>query len=132
MDARLEALCTEFCRRFPQVKVRIDNQEARALLFDGPPHIGAVSIVECSDGFIVTVGKLTHGHFDGSNPSGSSYPVAEQVIDFVDDLMNDRVIVWTAGRIDGWQIRTLDAPPLPEHATTYLWSGPFRALEPKV
>lgn len=96
------------------------------------PHIGFVSVSDDAEEATVSVGEITHGHF---NPYDSSLSedahakwVSDAVIGFLEDLFRDRVVVWTAGpgRGGGWIVLEEGAEPeLAKDVSAHLWSKPL-------
>jgi hypothetical protein len=52
-------------------------------------------------GVIVEIEGMAHGHFEDFENLGTA-DVAERCVMFLDDLFNDRVVVWNKGASGGW------------------------------
>src|SRR5262249_21251822 len=97
-------------------------------------EVGDVCIWDDGDEATVSIGEITHGHFNPYDPSLSPEQLATvvtgEVLQFLADLFLDRVLLWKSreGGSGGWQVldegnelSLMDSDDL-----TYLWSGPVK------
>lgn len=105
--------------------------DANTLFIRGAhPEVGDVEIRDDDDELTVTIGLITHCHFntfgeDISEEDASAEAIAEHVASFLDHLVNDRVVLWSHEGAGG--ARTFDEGESLEFepgAQNYLWSGP--------
>lgn len=71
------------------------------------PLIGAIEIEAEACGWIVSVGDLTHGHFDfptsGCDRSMELRKAADDVLEFLDDVFAERVEFFVVPGGGGWR-----------------------------
>ena len=74
------------------------------------PDVGSVEVRDDDDELTVSIGSITHGHFNTFGEALSDDVSAEQIADrvasFLRDLIADRVVFWSLDGSGGW--RTLD------------------------
>lgn len=93
--------------------------------------VGDVSIWDHGDEATVAVGEITHGHFNPYDPTLNAEQIAERVADdvinFLIDLFEDRVLLWKSadGRSGGWRmIGSDDRDSLMDASDQgFVWSG---------
>jgi len=103
----------------------------------GASPVGDLTILSDLEELTLYVGEHTHCHFSlymhqDRSPAEAIEAVVEEIVGFLDDLLADRIVVWSrsvAGGVPsaGGTFRRDTAPELLEHgAKAYLWSGtPF-------
>jgi len=85
----------------------------------------------------VTIEGITHGHFSPYNAGISEGErdaiVTEMVMDFLEGLLNDRIVLWKATdvAIGGWLAREyVEQRSLSrEDREYYVWSGPYEVSQ---
>lgn len=130
----LHALLDDVKTRFPSAQSSISEGCPGELQISAPnPALGSVSVIYDGDEATVCVGELTHGHFNPYDASLSEDArarwVGDAVIAFLEDLMNDRAVVWSIpGHSGGWMIlEPGTTPTLPEGVSAHCWSRPHSA-----
>ena len=106
--------------------------DAKILLIPAAhPDVGDVEIRDDEDELTVSVGTISHAHFntfgEDISEEASADQIAENVASLLIDLVNDRVVLWSHQGAGGW--RTFDeGEPLEfePRAQNYLWSGPVQ------
>ena len=94
------------------------------------PTVGSVIVRDDGDEATVTIGAITHGHFNNfDKPVEEAAPeVATRVADFLEQLFAGRVLLWRsrAGLSGGWEGLDEGERPKPRlGAETFLWQGPL-------
>ena len=113
--ARLKQAIVE---RYGRERVRLSDPPDPVVTFNSPhPDVGELAIMDDCDEATIYMGKITHSHFDS----------VEDVLNFLDDLFDDRVLLWSSkdGTRGGWRIRESQGIELVPNACNYLWSGPI-------
>jgi|SRR5260221_6844447 len=96
-------------------------------------EVGALSVYDDGNEARVEIAKITHGHFgcwdEGLSQTEREMDIAESVVDFVDQVFNEKVIFFlrTDGRVGGWQMLKPDGTrheKKPE-MSYYSWAGPL-------
>lgn len=95
------------------------------------PDVGAVEIRDDEDELTVTIGTITHAHFntfgEDISEEASADQIAEHVASLITDLVNDRVVLWSHEGAGGWRTFDEDEPlEFEPGAQNYLWSGPVQ------
>lgn len=102
------------------------------------PKVGDVSVWDEGGEATVAIGMLTHSHFnpydDSLSGSELSERVAADVVEFLADLFDDRVVLYTSldRRSGGWTLLESDAVPPAKRGEEhrFLWSGPLSEAVP--
>src|SRR5687768_3456956 len=103
-------IVTALSSAFPERAFIISSPPDPVATLDGP--CGELSPLQiCDDGDEATIylGAITHGHFgcyeDGISGDERHRQIAENVVDFVRDLLSDRIVASSSlgGRIGGWR-----------------------------
>jgi hypothetical protein len=96
----LETLAKRLELEFSSLRYVADEQK-RAIVI--PPiceEFGSLEIVEDDSEFIVVVGNFTHWHvgYYGDELSGveKTASIVDDVIDFLHNLFNDKIVVWVS------------------------------------
>jgi hypothetical protein len=109
------------------------------LIVSFPPahqEVGELRILDDGNEIIVEIGEITHGHFGSMNEAATQeeaeLEVAENVLDFVDDLFKGKYILWCTKQrgAGGWKhidfLSENDRMPNVEADAIYFtWSGPL-------
>jgi hypothetical protein len=118
-------------RRFPSVPFEFSTEGTLIAALPAPyPELGDLEIHEDGIEAIAEVGDVTHGHFypyDKKDP-GAAAEVAESLGDFLADLFEDKICMFTSslggghGKVtDKWPRRKSNRKTSKKY---YLWSGP--------
>jgi hypothetical protein len=102
----------EIGRRFADHRPEIGEGDLVATFECPSRSLGDVVVWVEDDGVIVGVVDMWHGHFD----EGTDEEIVAECADFLDDLFNDKVVIWVArrdGRALGGGSSNLDAPAPP-------------------
>jgi hypothetical protein len=124
------ALLTELTRRFGDESfLPGETPEDVAVFPAAHPAVGSVIVSDDGDEASVTIGTITHGHFnDFDLPIEAAAPViATAVAEFLERLFAGRVLLWKSrsGSSGGWRDLDEDETPKPRRgAQTFLWQGP--------
>lgn len=97
------------------------------------PSIGDLLIYDDGDEATVSIGEITHGHFNPYDATltreEAETKVIDEVLGFLDDLFADKYLLWKSrdNGSGGWQhLDYTDGPVRPREKTDYfVWSGPF-------
>ena len=97
------------------------------------PSVGELKIWDDGDEATVSIGDLTHGHFNLSDPDLTQDQIDEgvtsEVLEFLEDLFADKYLIWKsrADASGGWQHFDCMDRPLSRRSDTdyFVWSGPF-------
>lgn len=133
-----DALLPALRLRFPDISFQIgDSPNPIAIFPAAHKEVGDVSIWDDGDEATVSIGEITHGHFNPYDetltPEEIANRVTEEVVAFLKDLFADRVLLWKSlvGGAGGWSVlghnnslSLIDTDDL-----TYLWSGPVKNPE---
>ena len=128
-----EALIREIAARFPSLQFATHLADGTDILIPAAhADVGAITIFAGDDEVTLSVGDITHGHFndfrEGVSDSDRAKTISDDVLELVESLLSDRVLLWKSGQAGGW--RVLDAGEVPQvHSDAgtqfYLWSGPL-------
>jgi hypothetical protein len=95
------------------------------------PDVGSIKIYDDKDEVTLVAGNFTHGHFTNYEENLSleqkHKEIAEEVVSFLRDLFDDRVVLWGSHeKGGGWEILgTEECHELEEPEKLYVWSGPW-------
>ncbi|HEV7926966.1 MAG TPA: hypothetical protein VGR14_16540 [Verrucomicrobiae bacterium] len=117
----------------------------REIIFDSPPQpiatfpecqaaVGKVKVYDGGEEATVLIEKITHGHFSTYDQKlgeeQRSRIITDDVVEFLKDLFNDRVLLYTSGsnRVGGWSRLSPKQGPveLLPGFTYFLWSRPYK------
>jgi hypothetical protein len=127
-----ELLKNELNARLPEIHAHFNASDGSIVLPGSSDAVGDISIIAGSKELTVCIGNITHCHFENYLPDISeperSNAIVDDVIEFLDSLLADRVLIWRSGQ--GGGLRVLDegeTPDVRSDAGTqfYLWSGPI-------
>lgn len=124
------ALLHELSARFGEAAFRPGDAEEEIAVFPAAhPEVGSVVVSDDGDEVSVTIGSITHGHFNAFDyPLAQAAPIiATAVADFLEALFADRVLLWSSrsGSSGGWRELGDDEKPSPRRgAYTFVWRGP--------
>jgi hypothetical protein len=105
-----EKLIPRLLARFPNRGLRVHEGTQPAASFPAAhPEVGDLRIDDDDDELTISVGELTHGHFtpkDYQLPSQEKEEdLIERVLEFLDQVFDDRIEFWTEGKAGGWRAR---------------------------
>ncbi len=127
---------------FPAVRARMqahafeqsDEREPTLILLAGDSPVGDIQIRDDGDEATVSLGLHTHFHV---NPYDRGMPddirakwIAEQILEFLEHLLSDRVLVWSVrGRSGGYFVPFEGSLPegVPLSAEAVVWTRQVRA-----
>ena len=97
------------------------------------PDVGKLLVYDDGDEARVLIEKVTHGHFNAFNekldPQQRDRIIAEDVLNFLKALLNDRILLHTYAnqQVGGWT-RLKDGPvEFSQACRLFLWSRPYEA-----
>ena len=94
------------------------------------PGVGDLSIYDDGDEVTVSIGEITHGHFNPYDADltqeEAEAEVTDEVLGFLEDLFADKYLLWKSGGSGGWQhLDYVERPLRPrKNADYFVWSGP--------
>ena len=97
------------------------------------PSVGDLSIYDDGDEVTISVGEITHGHFNPYDATltqeEAEAEITDEVLGFLEDLFADKYLLWKSrdNGSGGWQhLDYADKPIQPRKNTDYfVWSGPY-------
>jgi len=97
------------------------------------PDVGDVVISDNGDEVILSIGSISHEHFNPYDPALSKEAaaawLADRVATFLDHLLADRVLMWMALRGTAGEWRVVKEPPRRAPRSLlrrwFVWSGPL-------
>jgi len=109
-----------------------DAAEEIAIFPAAHPDVGDVVVSDDGDEITVTVGSISHGHFNAFDlsPDQAAQRIAEDVADFIESLFAGRVLLWKnrQGSSGGWDtVAEGETPTRRANVFNYLWTGPIAA-----
>jgi len=139
-----EPLLSALKLRLPSLSLRVEPSAEGDEIVIGAAHpaVGDLRISRDGPEAIVEIGSITHGHFasyeEGLSLAAASSSVIESLVDFIADVVSDRVLFWRAkgGGAGGWRVFNSEAD-MSNLGTTegvagasfeaerFLWSGPL-------
>jgi len=129
-----EKLIARLRARFPNRGLRIhEGKEPVASFPAAHPEVGDIRIDDDGDELAISVAELTHGHFtprDYQLPSQEKEEdLIERVMRFLEQVFDDQVEFWTAGKAGGWHGRGEKPIGCWPNRRRFVWSGPLPAHE---
>jgi hypothetical protein len=120
-------------RKFGEKQFVVGVDEQIAIFPPAHRDFGELSILDDGNEVTVSVGRLTHTHFgpveDVSVTADVEETILRPLIEFLEDLLADRLLVWCVpGKCAGYQDVSDETERVPKEAMTFVWSGPCRAL----
>ena len=125
-----DALLRELTARFGQEAfLPGDRPEDIAVFPAVHPEVGPVIVSDDGDEASVTIGTITHGHFNDFDlpVEAAALGIAVGVADFLESLFAGRVVLWKsrAGSRGGWYGLDQDEQPSSRRGVqTFVWQGP--------
>ena len=128
-------IITALSSAFPEIAFILSSPPDPVATLDGPcAELSPLQICDDGDEATVYLGEITHGHFgcygNGITVDESHRQITEDVIDFVRDLLSDRIVASSSlgGRIGGWRrLSPEDHTPGPcMFKRQYVWSRPLQ------
>ena len=125
-----EALVVELRARFGREAFKQGELPEEIAVFpQAHPAVGSVIVRDDGNEATVTIGTITHGHFNNfDKPLEQAAPeVAKQVADFLEQLFAGRVLLWKSrtNLSGGWEGLGEGEEARPRWgAKTFLWNGP--------
>jgi hypothetical protein len=127
-----EFLIAEATRRFSDQPFSLDASPGAIITFPAKhPDVGDLKIYDDGGEARVEITRITHGHFgcwdDSLGKTEREKDIAETVLDFVGQLLDDKVLLHSTmeGRIGGWRpfdgTKPIQRKPLTKY---FVWSGP--------
>jgi hypothetical protein len=115
----LDRFIDGFRRRFPERALEVRDSGSVVAISPGSPAIGAIEIQDDLDELTVFVGDFTHGHFGCYEKklslSDREERVANEVLDFLTDVFDDKIEFYRHKRGGGWR----PAGTAPEESYTW-------------
>ena len=129
-----KALVTRLAPRFSERGLEIHEGPHPVVTIPAAhPEVGDIAIDDDGDELTLHLGHHTHSHF---SPFDYSRPVAEyadalvdQVVEFLDEVLADRIVIWSSTRGGGSYPRGERDPLGFADARHYVWSGPLDPSE---
>ena len=100
-------------------------------------EVGELKILDDGNEVIVEIGEITHGHFGSMKETATQeadQEVAENVVDFIEDLFAGKYILWRTKKrfAGGWKHVDFPSesnrmPNVEIDAIYFTWSGPLDA-----
>lgn len=122
--------------RFAAHELRLGKEGEPCVTFPAVhPEVGDVLVYDDRDEATVVAGNFTHGHFgnydEGIDKAERAERIADDVVQFLDDLFSDRIVLWGSHRGGGgWRKR--EVPDREDDLETgYVWSGPLGRNKPE-
>ena len=128
-----DALVPELERVFGVASFRRGNADYIIAVFPAVhPEVGDVEICQANRGAWVSIGRLSHVHFDLDMCFESEQEIVEAIVEFLKDLFSNRELIWVEGRgsPSSSMIESVPEGKQPRDFATrkgiyYLWSGPL-------
>jgi hypothetical protein len=133
MTGRLsEKLIPRLLARFPNRGLRVHEGTQPVASFPAAhPEVGDLRIDDDDDELTISVGQLTHGHFTPKKyhlPSQEKEEdLIERVMEFLDQVFDDRIEFWTDRKAGGWHARGGEPVGQWPNRRRFVWSGPLSA-----
>lgn len=129
----LETLIKKLEAEFSSLQFVVDKQNHTITIPPTHKEFGHIEIEDDGDEFIVFVGNFTHWHancyIEGLSDEKKAEVIAEEVVEFLHDLLNDKIVLWGSHRGGGgfcYRDEEQSQKSYPEKTyQTWLWSGLF-------
>lgn len=125
----LKAIVKKLESEFSSLRFSVDEEKHLVIIPPIHEEIGSIEIEDDYDELIVIVGNFTHWHAgcyeEQLSDTEKAAAVAENVIDFLHDLFNDKIVMWGSHKGGGFIYRDdlqNQASYLDKHQK-WLWSG---------
>jgi hypothetical protein len=95
------------------------------------PGVGELSIWDDGDEVTISIGDITHGHFDSFDSNLTQEEIEseiiENIIDFLKQMFADKYLLFKSQGSGGWQHLDYIEKPFKrqESAKYFVWSGSF-------
>jgi hypothetical protein len=128
-----EKLVPALKQQYADVEVRYGSPPDPIAVFPAAhPSVGDLSIWDDGEEVTVSIGEITHGHFDGYNapsPDKAEDWIVENVLSFLEEMFADRYLLWKSreGGSGGWvHVDYAGESFRPKSwVDTFVWSGPY-------
>jgi len=128
-----EVLISRLTERFSARGLRVGEVEPFATFPAAHAAVGDVSIWDDGHEATVGLGTITHSHFDCWNTTLSDLErsefIADEVMSFLGDLFEDRIVIWRSPdrRSSGWRTvgQSNEMSLMDEADETFVWSCPI-------
>jgi hypothetical protein len=116
-------------QRFPGRGLRTGSPPDPVAVFPAVhPEVGDIAIYDDGDELTLVAGRFSHAHYadydDAHTPEEKATIAAEQVVAFLEEIFEDRVVLWgTHEGGGGWYPRT--DTNRAQASGRYVWSGPL-------
>lgn len=125
----LDKLVAEIERCFPNLEYSTDAENKEIMIPSGSAVIGNICITDDIHELSVFVGNFSHWHSSSTDPDNATSIIVEQVVEFLRDLFQDKIVMWGSSESYGGFYSTeldeahQDTPLESESVRKYLWSG---------
>lgn len=127
-----DALLPELITRFPDRGFQTTNSGSNTIGFfpAAHPDVGNLYIADDGDEATLFIGDLTHLHFHfEAGEAGPEKRVANDVLEFLDELFADRILIWKSRTMSGDGATPIENASffagIKPDDLTFVWSGPF-------
>jgi hypothetical protein len=127
-----DKLLSELKKNLPQEGFRTGTSPDPIIVFTAKhPNVGDLSIWDDGDEVTVSIGDITHGHFDSfdSNLTQEKMEseIVERVVDFLRNMFADKYLLFKMQGGGGWQHLDYIEKPFKRRENTeyFIWSGLF-------
>jgi hypothetical protein len=125
-----EKLIPRLLARFPNRGLRVHEGTQPIASFPAAhPEVGDLLIDDDDEELTISVGELTHGHFIPNDYRLASQEkdedLIERVMQFLDQIFDDRIEFWTEGKAGGWHVRRGKPIGHWPNRRRFVWSGPL-------
>jgi hypothetical protein len=126
-----DIMLVELTRRFGRESFHAgDLAETLAVFPAKHTEVGDVMITDDGDEVTLSIGTITHGHFNAFDLSSSdaAQEIVTRVGEFLEALFAGRVLLWRSetGLSGGWRWMQQDESPAPHKGVRkYTWNGPI-------
>ena len=129
----LEVMTEELKVNFPNLQFSVNEKDNNITIPAKSSEVGDIMIYDDSHELTIGVGNFTHWHascYDESlNGIEKEKSIVSDVIDFLTDLFNEKIIMWGSNESGGGfyniegNLDEQDSPLEPEKEIKYVWSG---------